>query len=90
MVAPSFVAAMADRRLKRRDLLAFAVALDHLNFYQPLPLKVAVVSHGTRMAYPDAAAALRRLVSYGYLVAGPREGQTRTYRVAFHPHDHAA
>jgi hypothetical protein len=76
---PATIAALKDRRLKRRDLIVYAVALEHLSYYQPRPFKVRVVAKVLSVHFGDAGQSIRRLLHFGYLETGPKDGKMRTY-----------
>lgn len=82
MIPAPALRAFTDRRLVRRDLIAYGVALEELTFLEYRPLKVRVLARQTGMHYPDACRALRALVAHGYLLRGANDGAGRMYALA--------
>jgi hypothetical protein len=79
MIPPATISALRDRRLRRRDLMVYSLALEVLAFHEPRPLKLQGAERVLRMDAGDVSRALRRLVEHGYLVRGPRDGTLQTY-----------
>ncbi|HEV8456371.1 MAG TPA: hypothetical protein VGQ24_15850 [Gemmatimonadales bacterium] len=73
--------ALQDRRLQRRDLYVYGVALEALSYYEPRPLKLHAVSRMAHIDESDASRAIQRLLRLGYLESGPRDGNRRTFLV---------
>ena len=71
VIPAAAIAAYRDRRLKRRDLIVYAVALERLSFHQPQAFKVRQMAPIVGMHFGHVAASLRRLTALGYLERGP-------------------
>lgn len=71
VIPAAAIAAYRDRRLKRRDLIVYAAALERLSFHQPQPFKVRQMALVVGIHFAHVAASLRRLTSLGYLQRGP-------------------
>lgn len=85
IIPASVLSAYRDRRLKRRDLIVYALALEQLSFIHLNQFKVRSVATDADMHYQHAAACIRRLVAFGYLERGPNDGYGRTYLLRSSP-----
>lgn len=79
MIPQAVLTAFHDRRLKRRDLFVYGVALEALSFYEPRTFKVRSAALAAHMPFPAASIAIRRLTEFGYLESGPDDGPRNTY-----------
>jgi len=85
MTPPALIAALRDRRLKRRDLIVYSLALEILAFHEPRHLKLHAAERSLRMDPGDISRALRRLVECGYLGRGASDGPRGTYLLRWTP-----
>lgn len=82
MIPHVLMEAANDRRLRRDDLRVLVIAHRYLDPYQFRPLKTALIGRHLHLQRSHAARALRRLVAFGFLVAGERDGRLATYRLS--------
>lgn len=80
---PATLAALADRRLHRRDLIVYGLSLQELDIAQHRTMKLAVLAKQTGMRESHVSRSLRRLAQLGYLERGPLEDKRRTYRLTY-------
>ena len=85
MIPLAVIAAYRDSRLKRRDLIVYARAIETLSFFRPLPFKCRTEAPKIGMAFQHVAASVQRLTVCGYLERGPTDGRMRTYLLRTHP-----
>ena len=80
---PALTQALQDRRLRPGDYRVYGYAIQHCNLETFTPLKARAVKHAVGLRREQVTRALRRLATCGYLVAGPLEGHTRTWRLTY-------
>jgi DNA-binding IclR family transcriptional regulator len=81
MISAHLMRASADTRLRRDDLRALIQAHSELDWEEYRPLKMQAVGRALRLTRANTSRAVRRLVTFGYLAPGPKDGALRTYRL---------
>jgi DNA-binding IclR family transcriptional regulator len=81
MISAHLLRASADIRLRRDDFRALIQAHGELDWEEYRPLKMQAIGRALRLTRANTSRAVRRLVLYGYLAPGPKDGALRTYRL---------
>jgi DNA-binding MarR family transcriptional regulator len=87
-VIPAYTEALADARLRRRDLYVYRLALVELDLSEWRELKLSYVVRKTKIAYSHASEAMKRLTQAGYIEREDRprdDPSPRRYRLRYSP-----
>jgi hypothetical protein len=85
MISGYLLRAIMDDRLRRDELRALVLAHKYLDPEEYRPFKGALLGRQLHLQRAHATRALRRLVEFGYLATGPRDGTLITYRLRMPP-----
>jgi hypothetical protein len=82
-VIPAFATALQDHALRGNPKDVYVWCHEHLDTVDFRAVKVIEVEQDLQMNRVTVTRALDRLVEYGYLKRGPRDGRIWTYRLVY-------